>query len=100
MSCPIYVTKKTPIIYAMKNEKTINITAQAIINLVPTVTQFSFTATEGQTEFTLEGVPTLLHYLAINGVIQRQGTDYTIDDDVITLTEGVDAGTFVFGQYQ
>lgn len=100
MTCPIYVTKSTKTIYAMRNEKNIYLTAQAVINLVPTVTQFSFIATEGQTTFTLEGVPVLLHYVAINGVIQRQDTDYTIADDVVTLTDGVSAGTLVFGQYQ
>ena len=87
-------------IYVVKRPKTIRITGQAVINIVPTVTPFSFTATEGQSVFTLAATPTLLHYVAINGVIQRQNTDYTISGAVITLVEGVDAGTIVFGQYQ
>lgn len=62
---------------------------------------FDFTATEGQTEFTLDTKPVQMVALYINGTPQNiEAGDYSLSAKVITLSEGVESGDHVFGVYQ
>jgi hypothetical protein len=63
---------------------------------------FTFTATQGQTVFTLPSTPVDPMILVwINGVGQNMAAgDYTVSGKTITLSEGVDAGDKIFGVYQ
>lgn len=61
---------------------------------------FYFVATEdGQTEFTFDTPPVSVILLAINGAAQNVN-DFTVEDRLLTLSEGVDAGDHVYGVIQ
>ena len=63
---------------------------------------FTFTATEGQTVFTLSTTPVSPMILIwVNGTGQDLAAgDYSIVGKVITLSEGLNAGDKLFGVYQ
>jgi hypothetical protein len=63
-------------------------------------TKESFTATAGQTVFTLSGAGGADLMVFRNGLLQRLTTDYTVSGNVVTLTTGAlvgDAITVVYG---
>lgn len=64
---------------------------------------FWFEAIQGQTVFVLPAVA-LSSWVAINGTEQSSAKtptpDYTISEDILTLSDGVDAGDTVFGMIQ
>lgn len=79
----------------------INVCAQnPIAQFVP----YYFVATANQTVFTLSAVALSVPLCAINGVAQSQAKtptpDFTINENVLTLSSGVDAGDLVFGVIQ
>jgi hypothetical protein len=86
----------------LRPENIINITAERI--MLPSIVfkDFTFTATEGQTVFTLASAPASPMILVwINGVGQNLAAgDYTIVGTTLTLSSGVNAGDTVFGVYQ
>lgn len=68
---------------------------------IPNFLAFALTAdTDGQTDFTLPATPVAILVLAIQGILQSQlAGDFTIVNDTLTLSEGVDAGTLIAGIY-
>lgn len=62
---------------------------------------FAITASvDGQTIFTLPSSPNSVLVTAIQGVLQSQAAgDFTIENDKLILTEGVDSGTLIAGIY-
>ena len=63
--------------------------------------KFDFTASQGQTEFTLVSLPITMIVVYINGVAQNEeGGDFIMSNRTIILSEGVDEGDHVFGVYQ
>lgn len=64
---------------------------------------FFFTAKQGQSVFTLPNIA-LATWVFINGIAQSQAKtptpDFTINDNILTLSQGVDAGDIVFGMIQ
>ena len=67
------------------------------------VQQFSFTATQGQTEFILPSLYKVsgMAVVAINGTTQNQDDgDFTITGAILELNTGIDAGDKVFGIYE
>lgn len=87
-------------VYIIQRNKSVIVRTRSAINLLPNLVPFAFVATEGQTEFVLNSTPSQLIFVAINGAVQSvvKG-DYTIDEDTITLDEGVNAGDNVVGVY-
>lgn len=65
---------------------------------------FYFSAVQDQTVFTLPAVALSCQLCAINGTSQSQAKtptpDFTITDNILTLSEGVDLGDLVFGVIQ
>lgn len=64
---------------------------------------FTFTATDGQTEFTLPSTPygDGLFICSINGSPQDQeGGDFSVATNILTLAEGVDLNDKVYGFYE
>lgn len=53
-----------------------------------------FTATSGQTVFTLGATPAGLHFMqvSINGAMVRPGTDFNVSGNTLTLTSGATTG--------
>ena len=71
----------------------------APLNIVP----FTFTATAGQTAFTLPSTPVVggIFIVSINAGPQDQaGGDFTIATNILTLAEGVDLNDKVYGFYE
>lgn len=68
-------------------------------NFIP----FFFTATQGQTVFNLPSIA-LATWCNINGTAQSQSKiptpDFTVSGNILTLSEGLDAGDIVFGMIQ
>jgi hypothetical protein len=66
-------------------------------------TAFSFTATAGQTQFTLASSPTdndSIMWLAINGIVQDiESGDYSLSGRTLTVNIALSAGDKVFGEY-
>jgi len=70
------------------------------INSAPgfvTYEKFVFTATQGQTDFTLAHEPIEILSLAKNRFVLCETEDYTIANSTITLLEGADDGDKIFG---
>lgn len=68
---------------------------------VPTTSNFvldQFTATAGQTAFTLSQAPASANAIVvgINGILQEPGVGYTISGTTMTTTSGVPVGMHVF----
>lgn len=64
---------------------------------------FTFTATSGQTIFTLPSSPSVgaFIFVCINGTVQnRLANDFTVSGSTLTLSIGVDEGDVVYGIYQ
>lgn len=64
---------------------------------------FSFTATNGQTVFTLPSTPVTdgLFIAIINGSPQdREGGDYTVSGTTLTFDEALDTNDKVYGSYE
>lgn len=64
---------------------------------------FTFTATAGQTVFTLPSTPFSggLFVMSINGSPQdKAGGDFTVVTNILTLDQGVDLNDTVYGLYE
>lgn len=67
---------------------------------IPTFVPFKFTATQGQSVFTLSSVPNFILLLTINGVSQSQSNgDFTVAGTVITLNGTLNTGDLLAGIY-
>lgn len=58
-----------------------------------------FTATDNQTVFSASKTVTATIYLAVNGALQSNGTDYTVSGNTATLAVGIPAGSLVDWYY-
>ena len=74
------------------------------LNPINNFLPFYFEATQGQTVFMLPAVALSCQLCAINGTAQSQAKtptpDFTINENILTLSEGVDEGDTVFGVIQ
>ncbi len=98
MSCGgVTIVQNTHPIQIIQTLEVINVCAQnPIAQFVP----FAFVATQGQTVFTLSNVA-LAVWLAINGTMQNQNAgDFSVNENIVTLNTGIDAGDTVFGMIQ
>lgn len=80
----------------------INVSLSNFFPITDKFVNFSFTATEGQTEFTLDSAVRTngLIIVIINGTQQNQAAgDFTVDGAVITMDEGLPEGAKLYGAY-
>lgn len=101
MSCDgITIIQDQNPITILQTVEVINMCASnPVSNFIP----FWFSATQGQTVFTLPAI-SLAAWVAINGTSQSSAklptADFTINENVLTLSSGMDAGDTVFGMIQ
>ena len=82
-------------------QKAVAVTVYAEQILMTKFKKFTFTATEGQTAFSLETTPISMIAVFINGTSQNEeADDFSVSGKVLTLNEGVNSGDKVFGVYQ
>ncbi len=87
----------------VKRQNIVRVVSQAIVSSEFVVRNYSFTAIQDQTVFTLPTPAKTggMQICVINGTQQNKaGGDFTIVGDELTLSEGVDAGDTVYGLYQ
>lgn len=108
---PIQIIQRTervslagnPKVSVIKRNEVVKLYTQQVVSNNFVVRDFSFTATQGQTVFELpsDAKANGLINVVINGTMQNQaGGDFTIEGNILTLSEGVDAGDTVYGLYQ
>ena len=98
---PIVIQQAPEAITLIQELEVIEVCAQ---NPVAQFLPFYFDAIQDQTVFTLPAIALSVPLCAINGTAQSQAKtptpDFTVVDNVLTLSEGVDAGDLVFGVIQ
>lgn len=94
----INITSTSQEIVVVNRPQTVNVKLTIpIANFTP----FTFTATQGQTIFTLTTTPLAVTSLYINGAGQNQaGGDFSVSGLNITLSQGVNSGDTVYGVIQ
>jgi len=72
--------------------------ANIIKTLVPL--EFSFTATQDQTVFTLPyNVDNIIYVAKNRGILSQDLGDFTVSAKTITLAQGADEGDSIYGKY-